>query len=346
MSVAAASRRFRTWRLVGNEDSAVEDSGLRLASEPQVIGSAPQCSLPIASGVVAPQHAEVWSGPIGPLLRDLGTDTGTYVNSRRIDAPWRLCWGDLVQFGDADFRLIEEFGSARLEEGPPKLSLHGRPIVKLDDPRSIIAVDLVGKLETGAWRDPKPVHVSARELCRKPDAAALLEAWVEDHADTGGERPAVVLHAAARELLDFGLHHDLCHLRELAPGVPFIVQVHQTALEDAETTRALQLVVHALDMKLACTDFAASPARLSHFRAAAPDYVCVGADDLCGAGVDARLTTEAASCAQSAGIELVARGIATTGHLQACQAFGVELGGGPLFGALRPISSAPTAAVS
>lgn len=341
MSAAAgatiAGERFRKWRLVRHDEAAQVGAGLRIAREPQVVGSSAQCSLPIASNCVAPRHAEIWSGPSGPLLRDLGSEAGTYVNSRRIDAAWRLCWGDLVQFGDADFRLIEEFGSPRVAASPPSLSLHGRPIVRLNDPRTVVAFDLVGKLETGAWRDPKPVHVGARGLCRLAGVADTLERWVDDHSGTGGERPAIVLHAAARELLNFGLHADLCQLRDDAPSVPFILQIHQAALDDVDTTRALQLVVHALDMKLACTDFTEHPSRLSKFRLVAPDLICVSADDLGGDCIDGRLATQLVARAREAGIQLIARGMATTGQLQACQALGVEFGGGPLFGALRPI---------
>lgn len=217
------------------------------------------------------------------------------------------------------------------------MSLHGRPIVRLDDPRTLVAFDLVGKLEIGAWRDPKPVHVGARGLCRTAGVAEKLEHWVDVHSGTGGERPAIVLHAAARELLNFGLHHDLCQLRDDAPSVSFIVQIHQSAFDDVESTRALQLVVHSLDMQLACTGFTERPSRLSTFRLVAPDFICINADDLGGDCVDGRLATQVAKQAKEAGIQLIARGMATTGQLQACQAVGVELGGGPLFGALRPI---------
>lgn len=335
----APQNRFRSWRLIDPAAEAAGQGGLCLGDEPQFVGSEDDCSLRIDSSVVAPRHAKLWRHEGVALVQDLGGPAGTYVNSRRIDAPCRLGWGDLVQFGDADFRLIEDSPRAGRFEGAPRLSLHGRPIVELDDPRRIAAFDLVGKIRTGAWQDPKPVHVAARELCRLPGVAERLADFAEVHAATGGERPAMVLHANAQELLDFGLHNDLCDLHDAAPQVTFLVQVHQAAFADVETTRALQLVVHALEMQLACTGFADRPSRLQSFREVAPDFICLDARDLCGDGPDPQVgsATAVAAEARRSGIRLIARGVAAAHEMEACRAFGATLGGGPLFGALRPI---------
>ena len=53
----------------------------------------------LADPVVSRRHAEVFSGPAGFYIRDLGSSNGVMVNETRIDNPYRLSQGDRISLG-------------------------------------------------------------------------------------------------------------------------------------------------------------------------------------------------------------------------------------------------------
>ena len=48
---------------------------------------------------VSARHAVIEPSPDGPVIRDLGSSNGTYVNGRRITTPTSVTRGDTVQIG-------------------------------------------------------------------------------------------------------------------------------------------------------------------------------------------------------------------------------------------------------
>lgn len=64
-----------------------------------VIGSDPSCDLTLDDPEVAEEHASLRVHDGGLEIRDLGSESGTFVNARRITAPTRLGDGDEVRVG-------------------------------------------------------------------------------------------------------------------------------------------------------------------------------------------------------------------------------------------------------
>ncbi len=61
----------------------------------------------LADPVVSRQHAEVFPGPAGFYIRDLGSSNGVMVNETRIDNPYRLSHGDRVSLGGCMLYFID-----------------------------------------------------------------------------------------------------------------------------------------------------------------------------------------------------------------------------------------------
>src|SRR6187399_3663743 len=103
-----------TWVLTGQvgDDQAVRN--VRVDASRFVVGRKPGTSLCIPSPTVSREHAELTVVDRGLLLRDLGSTNGTFVNGTRIQQPCTVHHGDLLQFGQVVFRVVQQ----STESGP------------------------------------------------------------------------------------------------------------------------------------------------------------------------------------------------------------------------------------
>jgi pSer/pThr/pTyr-binding forkhead associated (FHA) protein len=63
------------------------------------IGRSDACDLVLASELVSAQHAMIDGSGARPVLRDLKSTNGTYLNGKRVETPLMVSVGDLVMFG-------------------------------------------------------------------------------------------------------------------------------------------------------------------------------------------------------------------------------------------------------
>jgi NADPH-dependent 2,4-dienoyl-CoA reductase/sulfur reductase-like enzyme/pSer/pThr/pTyr-binding forkhead associated (FHA) protein len=66
----------------------------------------------LADPVVSRRHAEVFSGPAGFYIRDLGSSNGVMVNQTRIDNPYRLSQGDQISLGGGNMLYFIDLRAA------------------------------------------------------------------------------------------------------------------------------------------------------------------------------------------------------------------------------------------
>ncbi|HCP75497.1 MAG TPA: hypothetical protein DIU08_12755, partial [Ktedonobacter sp.] len=64
-----------------------------------IIGRDKGNQITLADISVSRRHAEVFPGPNGMTIRDLGSSNGVLVNQTRIDNPYRLSHGDRINIG-------------------------------------------------------------------------------------------------------------------------------------------------------------------------------------------------------------------------------------------------------
>ncbi len=86
----------------------LEIGGLRLnlGDEALVLGRDPECDIPLQDDRVSWRHLQIQIADGAPLLTDLGSSNGTYVDGRRIDiGPWPVLREAIIQLGGTRARL-------------------------------------------------------------------------------------------------------------------------------------------------------------------------------------------------------------------------------------------------
>jgi pSer/pThr/pTyr-binding forkhead associated (FHA) protein len=69
--------------------------------KPITLGRDKSNSIPLTDVVASRRHAEVFAGPEGFYIRDLGSSNGVLVNQTNIDNPYVLKHGDRIMVGSS-----------------------------------------------------------------------------------------------------------------------------------------------------------------------------------------------------------------------------------------------------
>src|SRR6188472_1654140 len=95
------------WHLSGQLADNEPVRQFRVDAARFTVGRRPESTLSIPSPTVSRNHAEMTVVEGGLLLRDLGSTNGTFVNGTRIYEPCTVYHGDLLQFGQMVFRVMQ-----------------------------------------------------------------------------------------------------------------------------------------------------------------------------------------------------------------------------------------------
>lgn len=82
----------------------------------------------LADPVVSRRHAEVFPGPAGFYIRDLGSSNGVMINQTRIDNPYHLSHGDRVSLGGCMLYFIDLRGASGTMVQAAEKSVNKRPV--------------------------------------------------------------------------------------------------------------------------------------------------------------------------------------------------------------------------
>jgi pSer/pThr/pTyr-binding forkhead associated (FHA) protein len=99
---------------------AKRDAVVPLKKDSFVIGRGSDCSLRAASDAISRRHCEITQTPDGPLVRDLGSRNGTFVNDERVEGDRKLANGDRLRVGPLEFRFELEAEIAKVKQ--PKVT--------------------------------------------------------------------------------------------------------------------------------------------------------------------------------------------------------------------------------
>jgi|GEM_PF-796374 len=75
---------------------------------PFIIGRSPTCDLNIASKEISRNHAEVNTFGNSIVLIDMNSTNGTFVNNKKITSRITLISGDVIHFGDVEFKILNK----------------------------------------------------------------------------------------------------------------------------------------------------------------------------------------------------------------------------------------------
>jgi EAL domain-containing protein (putative c-di-GMP-specific phosphodiesterase class I) len=344
-----------TWMLTGQlaENGPVRQ--VRVDAARFTVGRKPDAALSIPSPTVSREHAELAVVDRGLLLRDLGSTNGTYVNGNRIHQPCTVRHGDLLQFGQIVFRVIEhctESGPQTIQDDSCDRALaliqfdqllthravvpHFQPIVAMED-RRVMGYEVLARSRFFGLRDPQAMFAAAKVLDLEGELSRILR---EEGVRSGQVMPAshslfVNTHPAEIDDLEL-LILSLSELRELERQRPLVLEIHEAAVTCGAEMRTLRVVLAELGIGLAYDDFGAGQARLVELVDVPPDFLKFDmalVQNLESASVERqRMLGSLVKMVLDLGITPLAEGIETEGDHEICRQMGFGRGQGFLYG--------------
>ncbi len=356
MSIVDSLPSQRTaWHLCGQLADDQPMRRVRVDASRFVIGRKPEATLCIPSPTVSREHAELTVVERGLLLRDLGSTNGTYVNGVRIDRPCTVGHGDLLQFGQVVFRVVQqntESGPKTIQEDSCDRALaliqfdqlmtqravtpHFQPIVSMAD-RSVLGYEVLARSRFFGLKDPHSMFAAARVLNLEGELSRILR---EEGIRNGqvlpeGQPLFVNTHPAEVEDLEL-LIFSMNELRELEPRRPLVLEIHEGVVTCGDAMRRLRAALADLQIGLAYDDFGAGQARLVELVDVPPDYLKFDmklVQRLDSASTDRqRLLASLVKMACDLGITPLAEGIETEGDHDICRQIGFICAQGFLYG--------------
>jgi EAL domain-containing protein (putative c-di-GMP-specific phosphodiesterase class I) len=360
-----------TWML---ESSAGDGGALQrtpIQPLPFRVGRGSDLDLVLTSPHVSKTHAEIYSDGEALRVRDLGSRNGTFLNRQPVsDAA--LHRGDVLHFGDQEFRIAGEDGAKPEEDDTGTLIRRGplpkhfetgaRDLRELLDKGAVTMlfqpiVDMpTGRTSAcealGRGRHPglpeSPVELFEIAGQKGPDAqielSRLFRRCAVEMVKDLPEPPQLFLNTHPVELEKPGLVESLEELRVLAPGVDLVLEIHESALAQTDFIVWLRTRLMEINVGLAYDDFGAGQARLFELAEAPPHYLKF--DRRFVTGIDhapvsrQRLVASLVAAARELLVRTVAEGVETAEEAAACMRAGFTHAQGYHFGRPGPVDKA------
>lgn len=344
-----------TWLLSGQlaDDQPVRN--VRVGASRFTVGRKPEASLCIPSPTVSREHAELTVVDRGLLLRDLGSTNGTSVNGVRITEPCTARHGDLIQFGQIVFRVVQqcaESGPQTIQDDSCDRALaliqfdqlmtqravapHFQPIITMGD-RQVFGYEVLARSRFFGLRDPHSMFAAAKVLDLEGELSRILR---EEGIRSGQVLPKdhvlfVNTHPAEMDDLEL-LIFSLGELRSLEPQRPVVLEIHEAAVTCGEQMRNLRAALTELKIGLAYDDFGAGQARLVELVDVPPDYLKFDMSLVQNIGTASqerqRMLGSLVKLVQELGIAPLAEGIELAADHEICRQMGFKFGQGFLYG--------------
>lgn len=281
-----------SWLLSGQMADDQPVRHVRVDAARFTVGRKPGASLCIPSPTVSRDHAEITVVERGLLLRDLGSTNGTFVNGARIQQPCVVRHGDLLQFGQVIFRVVQqstESGPQTIQENSCDRALaliqfdqlmtqravtpHFQPIVNMVDRRTC-ASEVLARSRFFGLNDPQSMFAAAKVLNMEGELSRILR---EEGVRSGQVLPnehALFVNTHPAEISDLDLLiFSLGELRELEPRRPLVLEIHEASVTFGQEMQTLRAALKDLQIGLAYDDSGAGQARLVELVDVPPDYL-------------------------------------------------------------------------
>jgi EAL domain-containing protein (putative c-di-GMP-specific phosphodiesterase class I) len=363
----AAATAIGSWVL---ESRVGDDGSLQRTSiqpMPFRIGRSAGLDLVLPSAHVSKVHAEIYTDGLALRVRDLESRNGTFLNREPVrDAT--LHEGDVLHVGNHEFRVSRE----RADEGEgacegtlirtAPLSRHFvssarqvrqlidlgavrtlyQPIVTLPSAR-VAAYEALGRgCMAGLPENPVELFDLAGALgpVAQAELSRLFRRKAVERVRDLPEPPLLFLNTHPVELETPGLLESLEELRTFAPQVDLVLEIHESALAQADFIGWLRDRLMEINVALAYDDFGAGQARLFELAEAPPHYLKFDrrfVTDLDNAPTSRqRLVASLVAAARELLVRTVAEGVETAAEGAACLRAGFSHAQGYHFGRPAP----------
>ena len=332
------------------------------------IGRSPGLQLVLPSAHVSKAHAEIYTDGLALRVRDLGSRNGTFLNRDPV-ADATLHEGDVLHVGDNEFRVArdlpgeDEVGGERTLLRTAPLSRHFasgalqvrelidqgavtvlfQPLVTLPSAR-VAAYEALGRGRMPGLPE-SPVELFDLAGALGPDAQAELSRLFRRRAvelvRDRPEPPLLFLNTHPVELEAPGLLESLEELRNFAPQVDLVLEIHESSLAQPDFITWLRGRLMEINVALAYDDFGTGQARLFELAEAPPHYLKF--DRRFVTGLDhaptsrQRLVASLVAAARELLVETVAEGVETAEEGAACMRAGFSHAQGYHFAPPAPV---------
>jgi EAL domain-containing protein (putative c-di-GMP-specific phosphodiesterase class I) len=338
-------------------------------ASPFVIGRSREAHLTIYSQKVSKEHAAIVLAEGGPVVRDLGSTNGTFVNGRRVNeaplrdgdilhvAHWECCFCSNAEGqGGPQESLMRTQGTLTYEGERVSLIQGNRYLSELVAERSAaIVFQPIIDLRTGAvagvealgrgshhrlHQSPMKLFELAEQLEMANDLCRLFRGLALREADAlpPGLRLFLNIHPSEFARGDF-----LQLLDELAPAGgprrPLVIEVSEESVTNVPQMRALQQRLAGLGIEFAYDDFGAGQARLLELAECPPHFLKLDRVLVHGmqhSPASRELVRALLAAIAGKGIRVIAEGIETEAQARLCVECGCDLAQGFLYGLPAP----------
>jgi EAL domain-containing protein (putative c-di-GMP-specific phosphodiesterase class I) len=344
-----------TWLLSGQVGDDQTVRHVRVDTARFVVGRQPGAQLCIPSPTVSREHAELTVVDRGLLLRDLGSTNGTFVNGTRIQQPCTVHHGDLLQFGQVVFRVVQQ----STESGPQTIQAdscdralaliqfdqlmtqravtpHFQPIVMMED-RTTWGSEVLARSRFFGLKDPHSMFAAAKVLNLEGELSRILREEGVRSAQVLPTEHALFVNTHPVEIDDLDLMiFSLGELRELEPRRPLVLEIHEAAVTCGDQMRNLRAALAEFRIGLAYDDFGAGQARLVELVDVPPDYLKFDmrlVQNLESASMERqRMLGSLVTMVRDLGITPLAEGIELEADHKICRQMGFKCAQGFLYG--------------
>ena len=343
------------WQLESLYDRGKQVRRMPIAPLPFRIGRMPGLHLVLPSQLVSKEHAEIYEADGGLRLRDLQSTNGTFVNRQPADDV-ELHEGDIVHFADFEFRvgrqerkswphegthgpITASIGSSLLprgfaegtrelrellEEGAVTVLL--QPIVRLPGGQ-VDAYEVLGRgTHPKLPETPVELFQIAADIGKEAELSRLFRRKAVELAKDRRDLPTLFMNTHPAEMEQPGLLESLEELRRLAPHLELALEIHESALAQAQFIVWLRTKLSEINVGLAYDDFGAGQARLLELAEAPPHFLKF--DRRFITGIDQappsrrRLLASLVAAARELLVKTVAEGVETPAEVDVCTKLG------------------------
>jgi EAL domain-containing protein (putative c-di-GMP-specific phosphodiesterase class I) len=369
---SGGSRRVSRWALESPAGGGKHVRRLVIYPLPFRVGRRRGLELHLPYDSVSKEHAEIYWADDGLRVRDLHSTNGTYANQVRVqDAPLRE--GDRVRFAEWEFRVVRRAepdteGQVDVDEEPDTAVVGERAPVGHDRSGSRELVELlelekvepvyqpivtlpgrvlIGFEALGRGRHPE-LSDQPLELLRIAESigveAELSRLFRRKAVEAlrGRNIARLFLNTHPRELEQPGLIESLAELRQVAPGLELVLEIHESGITDPLWVAHLRKELTRRGMRLAFDDFGVGQSRILELGEAPPHVLKF--DRSLVSGIEQapasrrRLIASLVQAASELLVQTVAEGVETAAQAEVCTRLGFTHGQGHLFG--HPVSAA------
>ncbi len=351
------------WYLSGRLSPGDPVMRIPIDTDSFVVGRRQNAQLQLKSLRVSGQHAELLLVSGFLFIRDLGSTNGTFVNGRRLDRTCRIREGDHIEFADVEFRVeFEHSGrdSTDVLEALKKTNHclgsleaewvfsqfdrlvrerlvipHYQSIVRMSD-LSISGFEALARSDVPGLNNPKLMFDAAELMQRNVELSLVCRERAVELAQPLGTGYMLFVNTHPDEDFEADVLPQLARLREVAPDLPLVLEVHEGTVHNPQHMREVTARLTDYGVLLAYDDFGAGRSRLLELVQAPPHVLKFDINLI--RGIDTapvhqrRMLKVLVEMTRDFSTAALAEGVETAAEAEVCRELGFDYAQGYLYG--------------